>query len=230
MRKRKKRALKTASLRHERRYSLLGLRHIVGVDEAGRGPWAGPVAAGAVCLPLERDDLPELLKGVRDSKLTPVNQRDPLAEVIKEVAITWGVGSASAEEIDAYGIVPATARAMQRAVEDALAKIDFMPDCLFIDDMLLPMLPHIPQVSLVGGDERSLSIAAASIIAKTWRDAYMAELDAQYPQYGFAAHKGYGTPGHQAALRQYGPSPAHRVTFRPVANWNVGGDGMELDR
>ena len=208
--------MKTASLRHEKRYYQRGHRYIIGIDEAGRGPWAGPVAAGAVCLPLERDDLSKVLRGVRDSKQMTEKQRLELVETIKEVALVWGVGHATAAEIDEIGIVPATMLAMQRALETALHDEPFEPDCLFIDDMLLPELLHYPQISLIEGDSRSLSIAAASVLAKTWRDAYLLEVDAEFPQYGFAQHKGYGTAAHRAALKQYGPCPLHRQTYRPI--------------
>lgn len=216
MSKRKPRSTKTASLRHEYTYFRRGHRYIIGIDEAGRGPWAGPVSAGAVCLPLERDDLSKALKGVRDSKQMTENQRTTLAETIKEVALVWGVGHATATEIDEIGIIPATMLAMQRALETALSEEPFEPSCLFIDDMLLPELLHYPQISLIEGDSRSLSIAAASVLAKTWRDAYLLDIDAEFPQYGFAQHKGYGTAAHRAALKQYGPSPVHRHTYRPI--------------
>jgi ribonuclease HII len=217
----KRRSVKTASLKHERKYLPLGCRYIVGIDEAGRGPWAGPVAAGAVCLPITQDDLTVVLKGVRDSKQMTAAQRERLAERIKDVSVAWGIGSASAQEIDDVGIVPATRTAMKRALDDALSRAQFTPDCLFLDDMLLPDYRHIPQVSMIEGDSRSLSIAAASVIAKVWRDAYMLDLDAEFPHYGFASHKGYGTPQHLAALKQYGPSPVHRTYYRPIRELNL---------
>ena len=207
---------KTAGLYHERHYFRCGCRYIVGIDEAGRGPLAGPVAAGAVALPLERQDLSRLLGGARDSKTMSPAQRESADGMIKEVALAWGVGCSSAGEIDRLGIVPATKLAMQRALEQALAKADFQPDCLFLDYMLWPEWRDIPQVSIVDGDKHSLSIACASIIAKVWRDARMRELDACYPKYGFARHKGYGTEAHRHALSHYGPCPEHRRTFEPV--------------
>ena len=224
MTSRKTRSMKTASLRHERTYFQRGHRYIIGIDEAGRGPWAGPVAAGAVCLPLERDDLSKVLRGVRDSKQMTVNQRQTLVETIKEIALVWGVGHATAAEIDEIGIVPATMLAMQRALEAALHEEPFEPSCLFIDDMLLPELLHYPQISLIEGDSRSLSIAAASVLAKTWRDDHLLEMDAEFPQYGFAQHKGYGTPAHRAALKQYGPSPVHRQSYRPIRELSASDD------
>ncbi len=206
----------TASLKHEHEIYAQGCRHVFGLDEAGRGPWAGPVAAGAVCLPLERADLGKLLGGVRDSKQMTPRQRAQLVGQIQAVALAWGVGSASNQEIDQVGIVPATRLAIRRALEAALAQVNFQPDCLLLDAMLWPEMAHIPQVSLVGGDARSLSIAAASVLAKVWRDEYMVECDKALPQYGFAAHKGYGTARHRAALELYGPSPLHRCSFEPV--------------
>lgn len=207
---------KTASLKHEHEYHARGYTYIFGLDEAGRGPWAGPVAAGVVCLPLDRHDLSKTLAGVRDSKQMTARQRSALVGSIQAAALTWGVGSASSMEIDEVGIVPAVKLAMRRALDMALAKVNFRPSCLFLDALLWPEMGHIPQVSMIGGDERSLSIAAASVLAKVWRDEYMIDLDKELPQYGFALHKGYGTAAHQSALETYGPSPVHRMTFAPV--------------
>ena len=209
---------KTAGLYHERQYFRCGCRCIIGIDEAGRGPLAGPVAAAAVALPLERADLGRLLRGVRDSKEMSPMQRESLDGSIKELALAWGIGCSPTEEIDQLGIVPATKRAMQRALDNALAMTDVRPDCLFLDYMLWPERREIPQVSIVDGDKHSLSIACASVIAKVWRDARMRELDALFPQYGFAQHKGYGTVAHLRALQRYGPCAAHRRTFEPVRN------------
>ena len=209
---------KTASLVHERHYLRAGCRRIVGIDEAGRGPLAGPVAAAAVALPLERNDLSSLLRGVRDSKAMSPAQREAADATIKALARAWGIGCSSAEEIDRLGIVAATKAAMQRALEQALAKTDFRPDCLFLDYMLWPERRDIAQVSIVAGDQHSLSIACASVIAKVWRDERMRALDAEYPQYGFARHKGYGSDAHRKALRRYGPCPEHRRSFEPVRN------------
>jgi len=214
--KKKQRTVKTASLKHERKYAAMGCRYIVGIDEVGRGPWAGPVTAAAVCLPLTEEKLSEKLKGVRDSKKMTANQRELLAAVIKEVALAWGIGSCSANEIDDLGIVPATQQAMIRALNDAQSRTKIKFDCLFLDDMILPEIRDISQVSMIEGDSRSLSIAAASVVAKVWRDDYMRDLDAEFPQYGFADHKGYGTAKHEAALRQYGVLPVHRHYYAPI--------------
>ena len=212
----KKRKLKTASLRHEKNYYAHGCKYIFGMDEVGRGPWAGPVTVGAVCLPVMRKDLLQKLEGVRDSKdMTPL-QRSTLDQKIKDVALAWGIGSVSAKEIDEIGINPATKVAMQRALDQALQGAEIEPDCLFLDYVLWPERRDIPQVSIIGGDRHSLSIAAASVLAKVSRDEYMIEMDAKYPQYGFALHKGYGTAKHQAALEEYGPSPIHRMYYKPL--------------
>jgi ribonuclease HII len=213
---------RTANLLHEHQYYAIGCRLIVGIDEAGRGAWAGPVAAGAVCLPLDNRDLSKIMRGVNDSKQLSALQRSNLVDKIKATAVAWGVGSASHEEIDSDGILPATHRAMERALEDAVARQPGLrPDALFIDATLIPSLFHIPQVSLIGGDARSLSIAAASILGKVWRDREMDTYDATYPQYGFISNKGYGggeTSLHHRALKEFGPCAIHRTTFAPVAN------------
>ncbi len=212
-----KRATRTASLTHENQYLRYGCRNIMGLDEAGRGTWAGPLVVGAVCLPLGRKDLSNVLAGVRDSKQMTARQRSLLVERIKETAVAWGVGSAAAEEIDRKGINPATRLAMARALANAAQRYpDFQPDCLFLDSLPWPESPVQKMISIVKGDTHSLSIAAASVLAKVWRDDAMRELDRQYPQYGFAAHKGYGTKKHQAALKTYGASPQHRMTFAPL--------------
>ncbi|MEZ4669077.1 MAG: ribonuclease HII [Anaerolineae bacterium] len=206
-----KRANKTASLLFEKHYWSMGYQYVLGLDEAGRGTWAGPVVAAAVCLPPERDDLPEVLLGVRDSKQMTPRQRANLVDTIQRTALAWGVGSASATEIDEIGIVPATRLAMRRALEATQHE----PDVLLIDALRWPEI-DIPQQSIVKGDSLSLSIAAASILAKVWRDKHMQEIDIAYPQFGFAHHKGYGTARHQRALNQYGVCPEHRRTFAPI--------------
>ena len=209
---------KTASLYHERHFQRAGCHIIIGIDEAGRGPLAGPVAAAAVALPLERRDLSQVLRGVRDSKEMSPLQRESLDGTIKQIALAWGIGHSSSSEIDSVGIVDATKAAMQRALEHALDESDLQPDCLFLDYMLFPERRDIPQVSIVNGDKHSLSIACASVIAKVWRDRHMRKLDAVYPKYGFAQHKGYGTLAHQRALLRHGPCAEHRHSFAPVSS------------
>ncbi len=189
-----------------------GYRRIAGLDEAGRGAWAGPVYAAAVVLPLERPDLLYLLADVRDSKQLSPRQRETLSGVIREVALAVGVGWAEVEEIDDMGILPATRLAMARAVRQLSGPVD----ALLIDYVSLPDV-SLPQRSLPRADARCLSVAAASIVAKVERDRRMTEMDREYPGYGFASHKGYGTPQHRRALRRLGPSPLHRRAWRPVA-------------
>jgi len=182
-----------------------GLGRLAGIDEAGRGAWAGPVAAGAVVLPPD-PSLLETLSGVRDSKLMTPLARQSWAPRIREAALGWGVGFASAEEIDALGIVPATKLAALRALAG------LRPDYLLTDFLVFRDL-DLPQTALVKGDRRSLSVAAASVLAKTARDALMVELDGTYPGYGFARHKGYGTSIHQEAIRCRGMCDIHRRSF-----------------
>lgn len=188
-----------------------GLNRLAGLDEAGRGAWAGPVYAAAVVLPPIGEELLARLPGVRDSKLMTARQRAAWAEVIRATAAAWGVGWATNAEIDAQGILPATRLAMQRAIE----QLAWPPEHLLIDALRLPAL-DLPQTALVRGDQRSLSIAAASVLAKTARDAFMTGLESQYPGYGFAAHKGYGTARHRRALIELGPCPQHRFSFAPL--------------
>jgi ribonuclease HII len=184
-----------------------GFMGVAGIDEAGRGALAGPVAAAAVILP-QKVEVVGLLKGVRDSKQMTPKERESAREWIIQYATSWGVGFATAEDIDQLGIVPATQLAAWRAVEQLPA----YPDHLLLDYLFLPDV-SIPQTALIKGDCRSLSIAAASILAKTSRDALMRELDLTYPGYGFTAHKGYGTLAHREALHRLGPSQIHRRSF-----------------
>ncbi len=180
--------------------------HVCGVDEAGRGPWAGPVSAAAVIL--NPDDLPP---GIDDSKALTEKRRAALEPEIKARALAWGVGFASVEEIDELNILHATGLAMRRAVE-ALAH---PPVHALVDGNYRFTLP-CAVTPVVKGDSRSLSIAAASILAKTARDRLMIEMDAVYPGYGFASHKGYNAPIHQQALNTLGPCPAHRRSWAPI--------------
>jgi len=188
-----------------------GCRYVAGIDEAGRGALAGPVCAAAVILPSVRVDLNSILAGVNDSKKLTPSQREQWAACLPQIALACAVASASAEEIDRIGILPATRLAAQRAIQ----ALSSAPDHLLLDYLLLPSI-HLPQTPLVKGDARSLSIAAASILAKTYRDAQLRTLDQEYTGYGFAAHKGYGTTRHLAALVTLGPSPIHRRSFAPL--------------
>ena len=197
----------------EERFWRQGLVTVAGLDEAGRGPWAGPVWAGAVVLP-EMVGIPESLVGVRDSKVLTMQRREVLVERIRDVALAVGDGSASAGEIDALGIVSATRLAMQRAIE----ALGMMPQALILDAITLPHVA-LPQDSFPSADARSIMVAAASIIAKVLRDRWMVEhAEVQYPGYGFAQHKGYGTRQHQEALDRLGVCPLHRRSFQPIAS------------
>ncbi|HEY7348851.1 MAG TPA: ribonuclease HII [Ktedonobacterales bacterium] len=198
------------TLEEEERLRVQGHLLIAGLDEAGRGCLAGPVVAAAAILPLAEDCL-RLFAGVRDSKQLSAVQRERLFAVVMERAVGVGVGVVSVEWIDRYNILRATRLAMQQA----LATLPVRPTYLLLDALKLPTV-RLPQLALIKGDTRCLSIAAASIIAKVTRDRLMQSLDEQYPGYGFARHKGYGTVEHQRALATLGPSPAHRRTFAPV--------------
>jgi ribonuclease HII len=185
-----------------------GLRHIAGFDEAGRGALAGPVAVGAVILPPD-PDLPRTLAGVRDSKQMTSLQRETWAARVRAVALAWRVDFSSAEEIDRLGIVYATRLAAMRA----LAALAVLPDYLLLDFRIdLPESP-IPQTAIVKGDQISLSIAAASVLAKTGRDALMCGLDDRYPGYELKQNKGYGTYAHRSAMMRLGYSSIHRKSF-----------------
>ncbi len=187
-----------------------GLKYIAGLDEAGRGALAGPVAVGAVILPQPgRARLAAVLHGVRDSKLMTPAEREEAAPRIRTHALACAVGFASADEIDADGIVPATRLAALRALHE----LQVFPDYLLTDFRLeLPEL-DIAQTALVKGDRRCLSIAAASVLAKTARDSIMRDMDFEVPGYGLGQHKGYGTRAHIEALLRLGYSPLHRKTF-----------------
>lgn len=197
------------TLDHEHRFQRAGHVHVAGIDEAGRGAWAGPVVAAAVILD---DDHTEQLNGVNDSKQLSPRQREVLYQLIIDNCRAFGVGHGTVEEIDSIGIVPATRLAMTRAIE-ALSP---QPDALIIDAVRLPKV-NLPQSVFFFADSISLSVAAASIIAKVTRDRLMVELGAQYPRYDFARHKGYGTRIHQVALQSIGPCEIHRKTFKPIS-------------
>jgi len=196
-------------LHYEQKLWRSGLDHVAGLDEAGRGALAGPVAVGAVILPGDHPHLPRTLACCRDSKqMTPL-QRDLCTPCIKETALAWKVAFASAEEIDMLGIVRATRLAAQRAL-DGLA---IQPLYLLTDFRLELPESELPQTSLVKGDVYCLSIAAASVLAKITRDALMVELGEQYPDYSLEQNKGYGTQAHRSALVRLGYSPVHRKSF-----------------
>jgi ribonuclease HII len=191
---------------YEKKYRQQGIRLIAGVDEAGRGPLAGPVVAAAVILP---ESFP--VEGLNDSKqMTPQN-RQRLKERIESEAIAVGVGMADELYIDRHNILQATYHAMRKAIEQLPVK----PDMVLADAVTIPDL-GIPQQAIIKGDAKSHSIAAASVIAKTVRDEWMMQMAEKYPHYGFDHHMGYGTPEHLKALEEFGPSPIHRKSFAPV--------------
>lgn len=209
----------------ERELWAQGAGPVAGLDEAGRGAWAGPVVAGAVILPPDRDDLLDVLAGVRDSKLCTPRQREALYPVVMETALAAAVGAASAREVEQHNVVGATRIAMRRAL-DALG---VEAGVLLIDGRTL-RLPtvNVPQFSMNEGERHSLSIAAASILAKVTRDRLLVEFDETYPEYGFAQHKGYGTALHRAALTAHGPCEIHRRTYAPIRGSlldGIAGDG-----
>ena len=183
-----------------------GYRLVAGLDEAGRGPLAGPVVAAAVILPRRCR-----LAGLNDSKQLTETERDRLYDEIRRRAVGIGVGQASEREIDVMNILESTRLAMGRAIQ----ALPFLPDCLLLDALELPAIP-LPQRVIIKGDALSVSIAAASIVAKVTRDRLMDEYHRQYPQYNFQAHKGYGTAEHLRMLAAHGPCAIHRRSFRPV--------------
>jgi ribonuclease HII len=208
------------STRFERAARKLGWTRIAGLDEAGRGALFGPVVAAAVILNPKRR-----IVGLDDSKKLTADRRSELATRIREHALAWAVAEIDAQRIDAWNIYQASRQAM----DAALQQLSIRPDYLLIDAMKLDVL--IEQKSLIKGDTKSVSIAAASILAKTHRDARMEEWDAVYPQYGLAQHKGYSTPEHLEALRIHGPTPLHRYSFTPVRDagcWAAGAVQFDL--
>lgn len=193
-------------LEFERKYGT-DFSCICGIDEAGRGPFAGPVVAGAVVLPKGLK-----IEGLNDSKQLSEKRREELYEEIMDKAISVGVGMSSPARIDEINILQATYEAMRHAVED----LNVVPDLLLNDAVTIPQIP-IKQVGIIKGDARSLSIAAASVIAKVTRDRMMVNYAELYPQYGFEKNKGYGSAKHREALKEHGPCPIHRATF--IHNW-----------
>jgi ribonuclease HII len=209
-------------LAFEKSFWKKGIRLVAGIDEAGRGAWAGPVTAAAVILPCDPQILKKLF-GVRDSKQMTPRQREYWQQFIKEMAIDWAIGWGSVAEIDGRGILNATRLAMTRAVQ----QLSTQPQHLLIDAVKLPEF-DIPQSNLIKGDMHVLSIAAASVLAKTARDRKMVYLDRDFPGYGFSCHKGYGTKEHQSALALCGVCKQHRLSYRPVkaiAEFSTAGQG-----
>jgi len=199
------------SLAHEQHLWARGLRRVAGLDEVGRGAWAGPVVAAAVILPPDDGELAQRLADVRDSKLLTPQRRETLMTLITRQATAVGVGAVAPGIIDRIGIVPAT----QRAMVLALRSLPCQPDHLLIDHVTLPDLP-LAQTSMPKGDLHILSVAAASIVAKVCRDRLMARYEALFPGYGLARNKGYGTAEHRAALQALGACAIHRLSFAPL--------------
>ena len=197
----KEQARMEALKKYEREYG--EYEWICGVDEAGRGPLAGPVVAGAVILPRDCDIL-----YINDSKQLSAAKREELYEIITERAVSVGIGIVGPGRIDEINILNATYEAMR----EAISKLGKKPDILLNDAVRIPGI-EIPQAPIIKGDAKSISIGAASIVAKVTRDRLMEEYDKLMPEYGFASHKGYGTAGHIEAIRTYGPTPIHRVSF-----------------
>lgn len=196
------------SFGHERALKKRGILLVAGIDEAGRGPLAGPVVAAAVVFLEHRR-----FAGLNDSKkLTPEFRTELFARITSAPHIHWAVSVQNVVTIDALNILRATHRAMR----EAIGGLPSQPEHVLIDGLPVPNFPS-PQTAVIRGDQLCLSIAAASIIAKVTRDRIMDKLDALYPQYGFRRHRGYATPEHLAALRKHGPSPLHRFSFSPVA-------------
>lgn len=209
---------------YEQRYLADGKTVIVGLDEAGYGAWAGPVAAGAVCLPLHRADLTDVLRGVKDSKQMTPYQRAAAYEVLQQVALGWGVGAATPAEITRHGLGAALTLAYRRAYAACVARLAQPPQVVLFDGKTAwrtfedDAADGLAVERIPKGDTLSLTIAAASVLAKVWRDRQLEELGDQHPGYGFAQHKGYGTAAHRAALERLGVlDGVHRVTYRPVA-------------
>lgn len=193
-------------------FTELGCEYVAGLDEAGRGSIAGPVTAAAVILPLNNDQLSKHLQQVNDSKQLTAKVREEMFSRITHYALAYAVASVPALVIDEIGILPATRRAMQTAVSQLTPAAQY----LLIDGRIRLKTVPTPQQAIIRGDGKSLSIAAASILAKVTRDRLMVAMDETYPQYGFARHKGYGTAQHLAALERHGPCPQHRHSFAPI--------------
>lgn len=201
----------TPTLAYERRLWARGFRRVAGLDEVGRGAWAGPVVAAAVVLPPDDSELAGRLADVRDSKLLTPLRREALMDLIGRRALAQGVGAVPSGVIDAIGIVAATRQAMALALHALACPADY----LLIDHLTLPDLP-LPQLSMPQADHQILSVAAASIVAKVCRDRLMGRYEALFPGYGLVRNKGYGTPEHRAALQGLGPSAIHRLSFAPL--------------
>jgi ribonuclease HII len=200
------------TLRLERSFARQGLALVAGVDEVGRGSWAGPVVAAAVIVPLDDRRVRKRLARVRDSKQLTAREREALLPIILESCLAVALGWSSHHVVDSIGLGAANRRAMERAV----ARLRPAADALILDAVRLAACP-LPQLAVTRGDQRSLSVAAASVVAKVVRDRWMTRWHDRYPDYGFAQHKGYGTRAHRDAIERHGPCPIHRLSFAPLA-------------
>ncbi len=208
--------MKQPNFYQENKLRKRGFRFIAGLDEAGRGAWAGPIVAGAVIIEVDKvnkvDRVNGVLKGVKDSKLLTPKKREKFFEIIIRQVLDWSVGVVSEKVIDEIGIVKANKLAMKKALEN----LSFKPDYVLIDGKINLDKLRIPSQSIIQGDTKIFSIASASIIAKVWRDRIMIKLHEKYPYYGFAQHKGYGTKLHWKTIQKYKICPLHRKTFKPM--------------
>jgi ribonuclease HII len=198
----------TELCQYERQLAGEGVRLIAGIDEAGRGPLAGPVAAACVIFPAQGP----FVRGADDSKKLSEKRREALYEEIRASCISYGVSMVGNDRIDEINILQATYEAMREALRIAIAAAGEAPERLLVDHVRIPQV-ELPQVSITHGDAKSITIACASILAKVERDRLMRQYDAKYPEYGFAKHKGYGTAPHYDAINRYGPCALHRRTF-----------------
>lgn len=216
--------MKFPNTSEEKMLSESGYMYAAGVDEAGRGAWAGPVVAAAVILgPLDNIKFFETFDGVRDSKLLTPKRREELFEIIKANSFGYGVGIGEREEIDKYGILATTKKAVFRSIKEISDKLDFV----LVDALEFETFP-VKYKAIIKGDRKVYSIAAASVIAKVTRDEMLKELSSRFPGYGFENHKGYGTREHQEALEKLGVCEIHRESYAPIRKILRGGDEMVL--
>lgn len=200
------------SFEFEQKYWNQDIQLIAGLDEVGMGAWAGPVCAAAVVFGRRNDQFPMTNDQIKDSKMLTAKQREKAAIWIKENSVAWAIGEASVEEIFELNILQAARLAMKRAIE----KLSPEPEFLLVDGRSFQVHPTIPSEGIIKGDQKSFSIAAASILAKVHRDNFMIELGKQHPEYGFESHKGYGSKQHQEALKERGALACHRAAYAPI--------------
>lgn len=205
--------MESISLKLEKNLISQGYNYIAGIDEAGRGPWAGPVSAGCVIV----DSSSQMVEGVNDSKKLNAAKRELLYEKIKENSIGWGIGIVSAEKIDEIGIQEAVLKAMTDALHDAEQMVGSQADYVLADGLGIRLIEEYRMDKIKAGDAQHYSIAAGSILAKVYRDRLMVDYALKYPEYSFDSHMGYGTKAHQEALALHGVTEIHRKTYKPIA-------------